>query len=74
MPTNPRRVSIEGDGYSRLKLNLILVDELERERQDFDITDYLDDDDIPAYRLNAGNTSSDDEHRGSSLRFRCKFP
>ncbi len=39
------------------------VDELERERDDFDLTDYLDDDDIPAYRLNAGNTSADDEHR-----------
>lgn len=38
------------------------VDELERERDDFDITEYLDDDDIPAYRLNAGNTSADDEH------------
>lgn len=39
------------------------VEELEREREDFDITDYLDDDDIPAYRLNSGNTSADDEHR-----------
>ncbi len=38
------------------------VDELEREREDFDITDYLDDDDIPAYKLNAGNNSADDEH------------
>jgi len=39
------------------------VDELERERDDFDITDYLDDDDVPAYRLNANNSSADDEHR-----------
>ena len=39
------------------------VTELEKERDDFDITDYLDDDDIPAYRLNSGNTSPDDEHR-----------
>lgn len=39
------------------------VAELEREREDFDITDYLDDDDIPAYRLNAGNTGPDEEHR-----------
>jgi RNA polymerase sigma-54 factor len=38
------------------------VTELEKERDDFDITDYLDDDDIPAYKLNAGNTSADDEH------------
>lgn len=39
------------------------VDELERERDDFDITDYIDDDDVPAYRLNANNSSADDEHR-----------
>lgn len=39
------------------------MDELERERDDFDITDYLDDDDIPAYRMNANNSSADDEHR-----------
>jgi len=39
------------------------VDELEKEREDFDLTDYMDDDDIPAYRLNAGNNSPDDEHR-----------
>lgn len=28
---------------------------------DIDIADYLDDDDIPAYKLNAGNQSADDE-------------
>jgi RNA polymerase sigma-54 factor len=39
------------------------VEELERERDDFDITDYIDDDDVPAYRLNANNSSADDEHR-----------
>jgi RNA polymerase sigma-54 factor len=39
------------------------VDELERERDDFDITDYIDDDDVPAYRLNSNNRSADDEHR-----------
>jgi len=39
------------------------VDELDKERDDFDITDYLDDDDVPAYRLNANNSSADDEHR-----------
>jgi RNA polymerase sigma-54 factor len=39
------------------------MDELERERDDFDITDYLDDDDIPAYRMNSNNSSADDEHR-----------
>lgn len=30
---------------------------------DIDINDYLDDDQIPSYRLNAGNQSADDEHR-----------
>ena len=39
------------------------VEELDKERDDFDITDYLDDDDIPAYRLNSNNSSADDEHR-----------
>ena len=39
------------------------VEELEREKDDFDITDYLDDDDIPAYRMNSNNNSADDEHR-----------
>jgi RNA polymerase sigma-54 factor len=39
------------------------VDELDRERDDFDITDYIDDDDVPAYRLNSNNSSADDEHR-----------
>lgn len=39
------------------------VEELEKEREDFDITEYLDDDDVPAYRLNANNTSADDEQR-----------
>jgi len=32
-------------------------------QNDVDIHDYLDDDDIPAYRLNAGNTSANDEHK-----------
>ena len=32
-------------------------------QNDVDIRDYLDEDDIPAYRLNAGNTSSSDEHK-----------
>ena len=35
----------------------------EDSQNDVDIHDYLDDDDIPAYRLNAGNTSASDEHK-----------
>ena len=30
---------------------------------EFDITDYIEDDEIPSYRLAANNTSADDEHR-----------
>jgi RNA polymerase sigma-54 factor len=32
-------------------------------QNDVDINDYLSDDDIPSYRLNAGNTSANDEHK-----------
>ncbi len=35
----------------------------EDSQNDVDIHDYLDDDDVPSYRLNAGNTSASDEHR-----------
>jgi RNA polymerase sigma-54 factor len=31
--------------------------------EEFDINDYLDEDDIPSYRLSAGNQSSDEEQR-----------
>jgi RNA polymerase sigma-54 factor len=33
------------------------------QQNDVDIHDYLDDDDIPSYRLNANNSSSSDEHK-----------
>ncbi|MBK7029326.1 MAG: RNA polymerase factor sigma-54 [Bacteroidales bacterium] len=33
------------------------------EDYDVDISDYLDEDDIPAYKLEAGNQSQDDEHK-----------
>jgi len=36
-------------------------------QNDVDIHDYLDDDDIPSYRLNAGNTSASDEHKEMPL-------
>jgi RNA polymerase sigma-54 factor len=32
-------------------------------RNDVDINDYLSDDDVPSYRLNAGNSSASDEHK-----------
>jgi RNA polymerase sigma-54 factor len=37
--------------------------EKEDDDYDVDISDYLDEDDIPAYKLEAGNHSADDEHR-----------
>lgn len=39
-------------------------DDYERNADDeFDISDYIEDDDVPAYRLNVNNSSSDDEHK-----------
>lgn len=39
-------------------------DDIEINKDDeFDISDYIDDDDIPEYRLNANNTSMDEEHK-----------
>jgi len=35
----------------------------EDQQNEVDINDYLNDDDIPSYRLNAGNTSANDEHK-----------
>ncbi len=39
------------------------TEEYDSKDDEFDLNDYMDDDDIPSYRLNANNTSSDDEHR-----------
>jgi RNA polymerase sigma-54 factor len=35
----------------------------DRDKEEFDISDYMDDDETPAYRLSSNNSSSDDEHR-----------
>jgi len=48
------------------------LSDIEKDRNDdtpsdVDINDYLSDDDAPSYRLNAGNTSSSDEHRDIPL-------
>lgn len=44
--------------------NELEPDEPQRNQEDeFDLSDYIDDDEIPAYRLNAQNTSSDDERK-----------
>lgn len=39
------------------------VEEYDSKDDEFDISDYIDDDETPSYRLNANNNSSDDEHR-----------
>ncbi len=36
-------------------------------QNDIDINDYLNDDDAPSYRLNAGNTSASDEHKETPM-------
>ncbi len=35
----------------------------EQSEEEFDLSDYMEDDEIPSYKLNAGNQSRDDEHR-----------
>ena len=37
------------------------------QQSEVDINDYLSDDDVPSYRLNAGNTSVNDEHKEMPL-------
>jgi RNA polymerase sigma-54 factor len=37
--------------------------ETKNEDDEFDLNDYMDDDEIPSYKLNANNNSADDEHR-----------
>jgi len=37
-------------------------DELDRDQDEFSLEDYMDDDDIPSYRLNTQNYSPDDKH------------
>jgi RNA polymerase sigma-54 factor len=39
------------------------TEEKDRDNEEFDISDYMDDDETPAYKLSANNTSSDDERR-----------
>ncbi len=42
-------------------------DNKEESQNDVDINDYLSDDDVPSYRMNAGNTSASDEHKEMPL-------
>ncbi len=39
------------------------AEEYDSKDDEFDLSDYIDDDETPSYRLNANNSSSDDEHR-----------
>lgn len=41
----------------------IELDEYDSKEDEFDLNDYIDEDDIPSYKLSANNTSSDDERR-----------
>jgi RNA polymerase sigma-54 factor len=38
-------------------------EEKDRDKEEFDISDYMEDDETPSYRLSANNSSSDDEQR-----------
>ena len=38
-------------------------EEYDSKDDEFDLNDYMDDDEIPSYKLAAGNQSADDEHR-----------
>jgi len=40
-----------------------MAEEKDRDNEEFDLSDYMDDDDTPAYRLSANNSSSDDERK-----------
>jgi len=40
-----------------------LAEDLDPDKDEFDITDYMDDDEIPTYKLNTFNSSSDDEQK-----------
>ena len=39
-----------------------MEDERDRDQDEFSLEDYMDDDDIPSYRLNTQNYSPDDKH------------
>ncbi len=39
------------------------TEEYDSKEDEFDLSDYIDDDETPSYRLNANNSSSDDEQR-----------
>jgi len=41
----------------------LIKDKTDDQQNDVDINDYLSDDDVPSYRLNASNTSVNDEHK-----------
>jgi len=38
-------------------------DDFDKDNEEFDLNDYLDEDEIPSYKLNANNTSPDDEQK-----------
>jgi RNA polymerase sigma-54 factor len=48
-------------------------EERDRDKEEFDISDYMDDDETPAYRLSSNNSSSDDEHRDIPFASNASF-
>ncbi|NWJ53048.1 MAG: RNA polymerase factor sigma-54 [Bacteroidetes bacterium] len=60
---NPALEELDED-YEEPQTDNELDDDVEDSNDDeFDITDYVDEDDIPDYRLNTNNSSQDDEYR-----------
>jgi len=53
----------ENDTVDRDDAEEETYDEYDKEAEEFSLSDYMDEDDIPSYKLNVSNTSKDDEYR-----------
>ncbi len=52
----------EGEDEPEYQEDQEMEDERDRDQDEFSLEDYMDDDDIPSYRLNTQNYSPDDKH------------
>ncbi len=52
----------------------ITEEEASKDDDEFTLDDYLNDEDIPSYRLNANNTSKDDKHENIPFSIGISFP
>ena len=54
----------EGDGYEEdvQQEEETRTEETDKDNEEFDVEDYLDEEEIPSYRLNTNNYSKDDKH------------